>query len=297
MGEPGQAWQAPGRDPPTRTPAHRTRAGAGRGRKLAHAHCTTALPAGCSSAGTLTHTGHAASAHTHTLPGHRYGRGAAPGGASGRAIQAPRAGRAPMGSQRGTPCSALGDGERRRAPCPPTEQVCVRPSARPTGRATGGAGRGRRRASGATSDVQAGTPQLRGWRHRQDSLGGTGRAPGWSAVPVLARCCPPSAAFAGWVVGRLPGPGPSLGRSRSLRSERLGGGFSAMVCDHRSASASATIGGSRKRRGGGGLASLRLPTCLLPVPLPRHRDRHAVGQGAHQHRERRRSGSRSRSAR
>ena len=69
----------------------------------AHAHCTTALPAGCSSAGTLTHTGHAASAHTHTLPGHRYGRGAAPGGASGRAIQAPRAGRAPMGSQRGTP--------------------------------------------------------------------------------------------------------------------------------------------------------------------------------------------------
>ena len=62
-----------------------------------------------------------------------------------------------------------------------------------------------------------------------------------------------------------------------------------MVCDHRSASASATIGGSRKRRGGGGLASLRLPTYLLPVPLPRHRNRHAVGQGAHQHRERRRS--------
>ena len=40
-----------------------------------------------------------------------------------------------------------------------------------------------------------------------------------------------------------------------------------MVRDHRSASASATIGGSRKRRGGGGLAFLRLPTSLHSLSL------------------------------
>jgi len=57
-----QAGQAPG--PHGRS----TGTGAGPGRKRAHAHCTTALPAGCSSAGTrtLTHTGRTAAARAHT---------------------------------------------------------------------------------------------------------------------------------------------------------------------------------------------------------------------------------------
>jgi len=65
----------------------------------AHAHCTTALPAGCSSAGTLTHTGRAATARAHTASAPPLGQGRASMGEHGRA----RAGAGEYGQARAGP--------------------------------------------------------------------------------------------------------------------------------------------------------------------------------------------------
>ena len=184
----------------------------------------------------------------------RYGQGAPGAGYSGP--RAPRAGRAPVKQGR-----VMGDGRRTERGAP-------------------------------------GNSQLRGWVSPPDSLGGSGRAPGQkSAVPVHGRVLP---ALRCCRKGARQGGGRSSAGFRGHLSVAHGHydqsgwveGSRRWYATTAPPLPSATTGGSRKRRCGGGCFAF--PDVLIPISSSGNGGigQHAAGQGAPQHRERRRSGSR-----
>ena len=149
-----------------------------------------------------------------------------------------------------------------------------------------------------TGDGRSGAPgnsQLRGWVSPPDSLGGSGRAPGQkSAVPVHGRVLP---ALRCCRKGARQGGGRSSAGFRGHLSVAHGHydqsgwveGSRRWYATTAPPLPSATTGGSRKRRCGGGCFAF--PDVLIPISSSGNGGigQHAAGQGAPQHRERRRS--------